>query len=479
MGSTMWRVVKQRNGNDQISSTDQPATAVAKDPREHVTGRAIAVWLAALITYIVAIVGRTSMGVAGVEALDRFHINASQLALFTAVQVGVYALAQIPTGIIIDRVGAKKTMVVGALIMALGQVIIAFTTSYPLAVIARVFIGAGDATAFLGAMRLLPAWFPLRVTPLFTQLTAGLGQLGQFISAVPFLAILHAAGWVPAFLSLSTAGLLIAIVGMIALADVPENSSTAGMSLRERRAAKKAAKTAADGGASAAADEKLTIGQTLKIVTTHPVCWQGFFTHWTGLMHQCIFTLLWGMPLMMLGMGLKPSEASVVLVINTLSVIIAGPLMGMVSARTGRDRIKVVVAIAFINMAVWVVFLAPSNPPAYWAIIVVNILMAGLGAMSNFGFDSVREEVDRKVLATGTGLANMGGFVATMLAAQGVGFLLDIAAPDGNYTWETFRIGWLAVVGVWVIGFVGLLVAKRAAARFVAQQSRFELEPTE
>ena len=61
MGSTMWRVVKQRNGKDQISSTDQPATAVAKDPREHVTGRAIAVWLAALITYIVAIVGRTSL----------------------------------------------------------------------------------------------------------------------------------------------------------------------------------------------------------------------------------------------------------------------------------------------------------------------------------------------------------------------------------------------------------------------------------
>lgn len=477
-------MVKQRNGKNQISSTNQPDTAAVKDPREQVTGRAIAVWLAALITYIVAIVGRTSMGVAGVEALDRFQINASQLAVFTAVQVGVYALAQIPTGIIIDRVGAKKTMVVGALIMALGQVIIAFSTSYPLAVIARVFIGAGDATAFLGAMRLLPAWFPLRVTPLFTQLTAGLGQLGQFISAVPFLAILHAAGWVPAFLSLSTAGLIIAIVGMIALADVPENTSAVKMSLRERRAARKAAKAAGvdagvDAGASAPAAEKLTIGQTLKIVTTHPVCWQGFFTHWTGLMHQCIFTLLWGMPLMMLGMGLKPSQASVVLVINTLSVIIAGPLMGMVSARTGRDRIKVVVAIAFINMVVWIAFLAPSNPPAYWAIIVVNILMAGLGAMSNFGFDSVREEVDRKVLATGTGLANMGGFVATMLAAQGVGFLLDIAAPDGNYTWETFRIGWLAVVGVWLIGFVGLLVAKRAAARFVAQQSRFELEPTE
>lgn len=473
----MFRVEQQRN-NIEDGATTMQSTADYKDPREQVTGRAIAVWIAALVTYIVAIVGRTSLGVAGVEALDRFQINASQLAVFTAVQVGVYALAQIPTGIIIDRIGAKKTMVAGALIMALGQVIIAFTTSYPLAVAARIFIGAGDATAFLGAMRLLPAWFPLRITPLFTQLTAGLGQLGQFISAVPFLAILHAAGWVPAFLSLSTAGLIIAIVGLIALADVPEDTNAVKMPLSERRAAKKAAKEAAKANPGAA-DARLTIGQTLKIVTTHPVCWQGFFTHWTGLMHQCIFTLLWGMPLMTLGLGLEPAQASIVLVINTLSVIVAGPLMGMVSARTGRGRIKVVVAIAAIDMLIWIVFLLPSNPPAFWAIIVVNILMAGLGAMSNFGFDSVREEVDRKVLATGTGLANMGGFVATMLAAQGVGFLLDISSTDGNYTWESFRIGWLAVIAVWAIGFIGLLVAKRAAARFVKNQKRFELDPVD
>ena len=278
----MRRVENQRHSREQEATRSQPADSTPKNPREQLTARALVVWVAALLTYVVAIVGRTSLGVAGVEALDRFHINASQLAVFTAVQVGVYALAQIPTGIIIDRIGPKKTMVAGALIMAIGQVIIAFTTSYPLAVAARVFIGAGDATAFLGAMRLLPLWFPLRLTPLFTQLTAGLGQLGQFISAVPFLAILHAAGWVPAFLSISTAGLIIAIVGVVALADAP--------GARKDKNAHRSTES-----------ERLTIGQTLKMVLTHPVCWQGFFTHWTGLMHQCIFTLLWGMPLMTLG----------------------------------------------------------------------------------------------------------------------------------------------------------------------------------
>ena len=444
----MRRVTKQRQTREQEIPRSQPADSTPKNPREQLTARALVVWVAALLTYVVAIVGRTSLGVAGVEALDRFHINASQLAVFTAVQVGVYALAQIPTGIIIDRIGPKKTMVAGALIMAIGQVIIAFTTSYPLAVAARVFIGAGDATAFLGAMRLLPLWFPLRLTPLFTQLTAGLGQLGQFISAVPFLAILHAAGWVPAFLSISTAGLIIAIVGVVALADAP--------GARKDKNAHRSTES-----------ERLTIGQTLKMVLTHPVCWQGFFTHWTGLMHQCIFTLLWGMPLMTLGLGLSPAQASAVLVINTAAVIFAGPLMGMISARTGRNRINVVAVIAVMDLVVWVAFLLPTNPPAFWAVIVLNILMAALGAKSNFGFDSVREEVDRKILATGTGLANMGGFVATMIAAPCVGFLLDATSHGSNYTWESFRIGWLAVIAVWAFGFIGLLAAKRATSKYV------------
>ena len=444
----MRRVENQRHSREQEATRSQPADSTPKNPREQLTARALVVWVAALLTYVVAIVGRTSLGVAGVEALDRFHINASQLAVFTAVQVGVYALAQIPTGIIIDRIGPKKTMVAGALIMAIGQVIIAFTTSYPLAVAARVFIGAGDATAFLGAMRLLPLWFPLRLTPLFTQLTAGLGQLGQFISAVPFLAILHAAGWVPAFLSVSTAGLIIAIVGLVALADAP--------GARKDKNAHRSTES-----------ERLTIGQTLKMVLTNPVCWQGFFTHWTGLMHQCIFTLLWGMPLMTLGLGLSPAQASSVLVINTAAVILAGPLMGMISARTGRKRINVVAIIAVMDLLIWVAFLLPTNPPAFWAVIVLNILMAALGAKSNFGFDSVREEVDRKILATGTGLANMGGFVATMIAAPSVGFLLDATSTGSNYTWESFRIGWLAVLAVWAFGFIGLLLAKRATSKYV------------
>lgn len=148
----------------------------ATDPRTRLTRRAIIVWAGAVLFYIVAITGRTSFGVAGVHAIERFEVDASRIAVFTVVQVGVYALAQIPTGLLIDRFAPKRVLLAGALIMAAGQILLGFTDVYWVALLARVLIGAGDASAFLSVMRILPYWFPLRWTPLFTQLTASLGR---------------------------------------------------------------------------------------------------------------------------------------------------------------------------------------------------------------------------------------------------------------------------------------------------------------
>ena len=419
------------------------------DPRSRITARALTVWAAAVLVYLAAITGRTSFGVAGVEALDRFGVDASRLAVFTAVQVGVYALAQIPVGLAIDRFGARRTMVVGALVMATGQIVLALTASYPIAILARVLIGAGDASAFLSAMRLLPAWFPLRVTPLFTQLTAGLGQIGQFISAVPFLMLLHAEGWTASFLALGSGIALVGIAAAIAIADVPPAP------------AEPSGRTGSGGGTSSSENRapRATVREMLGIVLRHPVCWQGFFTHWVGLMHQATFTLLWGMPLMTLAMGLSPAQAGGVLVVNTIAAVAAGPLMGMASARFAARRGTLTVVISVALMGMWVVFLLPDAPRGLAAIIALNIGMAALSSASSLGFDSVREAVDRRALATGTGLSNMGGFLAAMVAAQGIGVLLDVSSGGGAYQWSDFRVAWAAIVAVWVLGMAGLLTS--------------------
>ncbi|MGB9013636.1 MAG: MFS transporter, partial [Aeromicrobium sp.] len=140
--------------------------------------KAYGVWGVALAVYLLAVFHRSSLAVAGLVATDRFDISAAQLATFTTVQLLVYAAMQIPVGLLVDRFGPRSVLITGALTMTAAQVGFAFADAYPLAVVARVFVGIGDAMTFICVLRLVNSWFPARRIPLVTQLTGVTGQLG-------------------------------------------------------------------------------------------------------------------------------------------------------------------------------------------------------------------------------------------------------------------------------------------------------------
>ena len=61
---------------------------------------------------------------------------------------------------------------------------------------------------FVSVLRLVTTWFPARRVPVVTQLTGVVGQLGQLLSAVPLVALLHQRGWTTAYLSIASLGVL-------------------------------------------------------------------------------------------------------------------------------------------------------------------------------------------------------------------------------------------------------------------------------
>lgn len=403
------------------------------NPREVITTKALGVWVAAVAVYIVAITGRTSFGVAGLPAMERFGVDAASIAVFTTVQVGVYAAAQIPTGLLIDRFGPRRLLVIGAIIMGLGQLILGLTTTYWVAIAARVLIGAGDATAFLSVMRILPYWFPLHRTPMFTQVTSSLGQLGQFVSAVPFLAMLNFVGWAPAFITLGAVGILIAIASAVAVADAPEGFASEQPN-----------------------SQRYKITEQLAVVLRSPVAWQAFFVHFSGLMPVNVFILLWGMPLMVEGLGLSEAQAGTLLTINTIALIFIGPLHGRISARARDGRDFAALGFVLFHLAAWTVFFWLADN--FFSMLIMGLIMALCGPAANYGFDIVRENLDHRVVATATGLANMGGFLSTMVAAQIMGIMLSQSGHSPNFEFADFRFAALGVLAVWLVGMTGILV---------------------
>jgi MFS family permease len=157
---------------------------------------------------------RTTIGVAGVAATDRFHSSASVLSSLAVVQLLVYAAMQVPVGVLIDRIGSRWLMAAGTVLMIAGQVTVAFAPSISVALVGRVLVGAGDAAVFISLIRLNNSWFRGRLVPQLSQWVGNIGQLGQVLSAVPFAIILHLSGWTSAFLSAAALS-VVAVLGIL------------------------------------------------------------------------------------------------------------------------------------------------------------------------------------------------------------------------------------------------------------------------
>lgn len=83
--------------------------------------RAWIVWLTGLLAYIVAVLDRTTLGVSGLHAADRFGASPGVLSSFVVLQIVVYAAAQVPAGVLLDKFGSKKMIAGGAALIATGS----------------------------------------------------------------------------------------------------------------------------------------------------------------------------------------------------------------------------------------------------------------------------------------------------------------------------------------------------------------------
>ncbi|MTA09120.1 MAG: MFS transporter, partial [Actinobacteria bacterium] len=169
-----------------------------------------------------AVTQRSSMVVASLDATERFNTTAAQLASLAVLQLVVYASMQIPVGIALDKFGPRLMLSCGALIMASGQLIVAFAPGLEWAVAGRMLVGMGDAFTFISMIRMVNNWMTGRAAALAQQWLATIGQLGQIVSAIPFAAGLAIFGWTSAFAALAVSGFVAGLFVFVAALDGPQ-----------------------------------------------------------------------------------------------------------------------------------------------------------------------------------------------------------------------------------------------------------------
>jgi MFS family permease len=404
------------------------------------------VWSVGVFAYLVAVLQRSSFGVAGLDATARFHTAPAVLSTFVVLQLLVYAGLQVPVGLLLDRYGARRLIVVGALTMAMGQLLLALATSLPAAFLARAMVGAGDALTFISVLRMLGAWFPPRRVPVMTQLTALLGQFGQVLSAIPLVALLHGPGWTVGFGSAAGLGALAAVLVLAVVKNGPD-----------------------DLAAPVVAPEVTRMWPSLRAAWRTPGTRLGFWSHMGTQFSGTVFALLWGVPFLVVGQGLRPSEASLLLTVFVLAGIGAGPMVGEFTARHPLRRSWLVLTVIGITAAVWTAVLVLPQPAPRWLLVLLVVVLALGGPGSIIGFDYARTFNPGCRQGTAVGIVNVGGFSASVVVVLAVGVLLGLVAGPAGYTPQAFRVAWTVQYLVWGIALVGVLRTRRQARRRMAE----------
>ena len=408
--------------------------------------RAWLVWAVGVLAYGMAVLQRSSLSVAAEYATARFGIGASLFSVFAVLQLVMYAVMQVPVGVLVDRIGSRRMVALGALVMAGGQVLMGLTTSAGGAIVARMLVGTGDAMTFVSVLRLIPSWFPARRVPILTQVTGLLGQLGQVAATIPLVLVLHTYGWTPAYVGAAALGVLVGVAVLAGIRDSPIGAQTAPpITWRE------------------------ALGQ-LRASFAEPGTRLGLWSHFGSQFSQMVFALLWGYPFLTLGLGFSAALAGSLLTLMVLAGLVVAPVTGQLTAAYPRRRSNLVLTVLVATVVIWTVVLLWPGPAPLGVVVVLMLVLSANGPASAVGFDFARSFNPSPRLGVASGIVNVGGFTASLTTILVIGIVLDALAPDGAYTLDDFKLGFAFQYLPWAFGFFAVVRSRRLTRAGLAEQ---------
>jgi MFS family permease len=351
-------------------------------------------------------------------------------------QLVVYASMQIPVGILLDRFGAKRLLAVGAAIMAIGQLTVAFAPSLEYAVIGRMLVGMGDSFTFISMIRMVNGWYSGSKASKMQQYVSTVGQTGQFFSAVPFWFMLENLGWEPAFAIMAAASVLVCFL-LIAF-----TSNEAHPELNRVHAVNSLGQA---------------WGQLVENVR-NPGIRMAFWTHFTTQPTTTSVSLLWAVPYLVTAEGQPLEFAATTLSLMVVFGFITGPIIAEICARAPQYRARLVYGVVATTALAWLVLmLVPGKLPS-WLLLLCFLVISIGGPASMIAFDYSKDMVSKERLGSANGFANVGGFLATFIMMYLTGLVIDLLHdPDSGtsrYNVDSFRWGFAAQFLVIAVGLV-------------------------
>lgn len=409
-------------------------------------------WALGASLYLVGFFQRVAPAVMTQELMAEFSLAAAGLGNLSAFYLYGYVAMQIPTGLMVDRYGARRVLAAGAAVAAAGSFLFALAPNLYTANLGRLLIGGSVGVAWVGTLKLAAHWLPARRFALASGLALAAGMGGAVTAGVPLAAAVGAFGWRPVMLAGAIAITIICAAIWTVVRDDPTERGYRGYFMLP-----------------AAGAAQASVWRGLAEVLSYRNTWLIFFAP-QGISGATIaFGGLWGVPYLVSVYGFSSARAAFYCSALMLAWALGGPVFGAFSDRL-RERKPLYVIGSLCALILWsVVVLAPPSPNVLLAVLVGAGFASGCMVT---GFAYAKESVPARLAGTATGVANMGSMTGAMLLQPLIGVVLDQGwlgeltyAGARAYGAQAYRDAFLLLLGWLAISFACALATRETHAQ--------------
>lgn len=153
----------------------------------------VAFWL--LLGGIINYLDRANLSIAAPDMMKELHLTNTDIGLMGSVFAWTYALMQLPSGWLIDKLGAKKVYSFAVFFWSAATALTGACHSLASLLGARVFLGATEAPCWPGGAKITASWFPKKERALATGFWDAASKWGPTIAPPILVAIIVPLGW--------------------------------------------------------------------------------------------------------------------------------------------------------------------------------------------------------------------------------------------------------------------------------------------
>lgn len=365
-----------------------------------------AVWFLGALFYAYEFFQRVAPGIIAKPLMASFHITANQLGSISSLYFVVYAIAQIPVGVCLDKFGVRNCLSIAALCVAAGTFMFSGTHSIYFLGFARVLVGIGSAFAFVGTLKLAANWFPATIFALVVGITNMIGTIGALVGQVPLSYMVSSLGWERALNISAWVGIALAAALFVFLRDKPKISPNPAV---------------------ASSRCKLTVKQSLLLLIRKPQSW--YVAIYAGIMVSPViaFTELWAIPFFESVDKLTSHQAAMVNQMILIGIAIGAPSNGFISGLLKRRKIVMGTGQLFAILALLALIFIPM--PEHVLMIFTFIFGFSVSSML-LAFSTNTEIHAPKMGASVIAFTNLFIMLIGAFFQKGIGYALSMLNVD-------------------------------------------------